>query len=114
LEHNLLPLPGEKFKTPEAVLSQNKIDLILFCEHTLASYNLVIRAIVPDDPNSTVSETSLHEPSLSHTFENFALHYSTAVLLSRSDKPKDKSLDEGNHKVTQQILIFWQAHTGAG
>ncbi len=88
----------------EAVLSQNKEDFISCCEHALAYYGGVPRAIVPDNLKSAVTKSSLYEPTLNQTFENFALHYSTTILPARSYKPKDKSLVEGAVRIAYQRI----------
>jgi len=88
----------------EAVLSQSKEDFISCCEHALAYYGGVPKAIVPDNLKSAVTKSSLYEPTLNQTFENFALHYSTTILPARSYKPKDKSLVEGAVRIAYQRI----------
>jgi transposase len=88
----------------EAVLSQCKEDFISCCEHALAYYGGVPRAIVPDNLKSAVTKSSLYEPTLNQAFENFALHYSTTILPARSYKPKDKSLVEGAVRIAYQRI----------
>jgi len=88
----------------EATLSQSKEDFITCCEHALEYYGGVPMAIVPDNLKSAVTKSSLYEPTLNQTFENFALHYSTTVLPARAYKPKDKSLVEGAVKIAYQRI----------
>jgi transposase len=70
----------------------------------LAYYGGVPRAIVPDNLKSAVTKSSLYEPTLNQTFENFALHYSTTILPARSYKLKDKSLVEGAVRIAYQRI----------
>jgi transposase len=88
----------------EATLSQSKEDFIACCEHALEYYGGVPMAIVPDNLKSAVTKSSLYEPTLNQTFENFALHYSTTILPARAYKPKDKSLVEGAVKIAYQRI----------
>jgi transposase len=88
----------------EAALSQSKEDFITCCEHALAYYGGVPMAIVPDNLKSAVTKSSLYEPTLNQAFENFALHYSTTILPTRSYKPKDKALVEGAVKIAYRRI----------
>jgi transposase len=89
----------------EATHSQRKEDFINCCEHALLYYGGVPRAIVPDNLKSAVIKSSLYEPTLNQSFENFALHYNTTVLPARSYKPKDKSLVEGAVRIAYQRVF---------
>lgn len=88
----------------EATLSQSKEDFITCYEHALAYYGGVPMAIVPDNLKSAVTKSSLYEPTLNQAFENFALHYSTTILPTRSYKPKDKALVEGAVKIAYRRI----------
>jgi len=88
----------------EATLSQCKEDFINSCEHALQYYGGVPRAIVPDNLKSAVTKSDRYEPTLNQTFEDFALHYSTAILPARVYKPKDKSLVEGAVKIAYRRI----------
>jgi len=89
----------------EATFSQCREDFITCCEHALISYGGVPKAIVPDNLKSAVIKSSPYEPTLNQAFENFALHYNTAVLPARSYKPKDKSLVEGAVRIAYQRVF---------
>lgn len=84
----------------EAVMSQQKEDLIMACENALHFFGGVPLAIVPDNLKSAVTKSSKYEPTLNETFADFASHYSTAVLPARAYKPKDKALVEGAVKIS--------------
>lgn len=83
----------------EAVKSQTKEDFIMATENALHYYGGVPQGIVCDNLKSGVIKSSKYEPELNATFENFALHYGTAILPARSYKPKDKPLVEGAVKI---------------
>ncbi len=84
----------------EAVMSQQKEDLIMACENAIHFFGGVPLAIVPDNLKSAVTKSSKYEPTLNETFNDFASHYSTAVLATRAYKPKDKALVEGAVKIS--------------
>src|SRR5580700_11075949 len=55
----------------EAVMSQQKEDLIAACENTLHYCQGVPAAIVPDNLKSAVTKSSKYEPTLNETFADF-------------------------------------------
>jgi len=89
----------------EAVESQKKEDLIMVVENALRYFGGVPAAIVPDNLKSAVTQSSNYEPLLNETFENFALHYGTAILPARRRKPKDKPLVEGAVKIVYNRIF---------
>jgi transposase len=89
----------------EAIESQKKEDLIMVVENALRYFGGVPAAIVPDNLKSAVTQSSNYEPLLNETFENFALHYGTAILPARRRKPKDKSLVEGAVKIVYNRIF---------
>lgn len=88
----------------EATNSQSKEDFIGSCERALHYYGGVPKAIVPDNLKSAVTKSDRFEPTLNQSFENFALHYNTAILPARVYKPKDKSLVEGAVKIAYRRI----------
>jgi len=89
----------------EAVESQRKEDFISAVENALHYFGGVPKGIVPDNLKSAVFESSKYEPLLNKTFEDFALHYKTTILPTRSYKPKDKSLVEGAVKIVYNRIF---------
>jgi transposase len=83
----------------EAVTSQRKEDFIRAVENALYYFKGVPQAIVPDNLKSAVSKSNKYEPQINETFADFALHYGTTILPTRSYKPKDKALVEGAVKI---------------
>lgn len=88
-------LGASQYTYVEATKSQKKEDFIGAIEKALYYFDGVPRAIVPDNLKSAVTKASKYEPRLNETFEDFALHYETTILPTRSRKPRDKSLVEG-------------------
>lgn len=82
-----------------AVSSQNRYDFIRGCERALRFFDGVPAAIVPDNLKSAVTKSSRFEPTINEMFEDFALHYDTAVLPARVYRPRDKALVEGAVKI---------------
>ncbi|MGN6478493.1 MAG: IS21 family transposase [Flavipsychrobacter sp.] len=83
----------------EAVVSQQKEDLIAACENALHYYGGVPAAIVTDNLKSAVTKSSRYEPTINETFADFADQYSTTVLPTRAYRPRDKALVEGAVKI---------------
>ncbi len=78
----------------EAVGSQKKEDFISACENALHYYGGVPKVLVPDNLKSAVTKAGKYEAELNESFADFANHYNTAVLPTRSLKPRDKALVE--------------------
>ena len=79
----------------EAVVTQQKEDLIPACENALHYYGGVPLAIVTDNLKSAVTKSSRYEPTINESFADFADHYCMAVLPTRAYRPRDKALVEG-------------------
>lgn len=87
-------LGASQFTYVEAVMTQQKEDFIAACENALHFYQGVPAAIVPDNLKSAVTKSSKYEPTLNETFADFAEHYGTTILPTRSYRPRDKALVE--------------------
>jgi len=87
-------LGASQFTYVEAVMTQQKEDFIAACENALHFYQGVPAAIVPDNLKSAVTKSSKYEPTLNETFGDFAEHYGTTILPTRSYRPRDKALVE--------------------
>jgi len=59
--------------------------------------------VVPDNLRSAVSQACRYDPDLNPSYQQFAEHYSVAVIPARPYKPKDKSKAE----VAVQIVERW-------
>lgn len=78
----------------EAVLTQQKEDLIPACENALYYYGGVPLAIVTDNLKAAVIKSNRYEPTINESFADFAEHYCMAVLPTRAYRPRDKALVE--------------------
>jgi transposase len=87
-------LGASQFTYVEAVMTQQKEYFIAACENALHFYQGVPAAIVPDNLKSAVTKSSKYEPTLNETFADFAEHYGTTILPTRSYRPRDKALVE--------------------
>lgn len=79
----------------QAVVSQRKEDFIDALQKALHYFGGVPAAIVPDNLKTAVTRADRYEPHINETLADFALHYGTTILPTRSGKPRDKALVEG-------------------
>lgn len=78
----------------QAVPSQRKADYIGATENALHYFGGAPQVLVPDNLKSAVHKASKYEADLNTDFADFANHYNTSVLPTRSYKPRDKALVE--------------------
>ncbi len=83
----------------EASFSQKKDDFLGCLENALEYYGGVPLGIVPDNLKTAVTKSCKYEPTVNETFEDFASHYATTILPTRSYRPRDKALVEGAVKI---------------
>lgn len=88
----------------EASRTQTKEDFIESCMRSLAFFEGVPDAIVPDNLKSAVTKSSKYEPIINDAFASFAEHYNTVILPARSYKPKDKALVENAVRLVYQRI----------
>jgi len=89
----------------EAVESQQKEDFIKSCENALRFFGGSPLAIVPDNLKSAVTKSSKYEANLNEDFRDFALHYQTTILPTRSYKPRDKALVENAVRIVYSRIF---------
>ena len=75
----------------QAVASQRKEDFIAATENALRFFGGVPRVLVPDNLKSAVTKADKYEAEVNSAFLDFANHYGTSVLPTRSYKPRDKA-----------------------
>jgi len=78
----------------EGVESQKTEDLIGASQNTLHFFGGVPRVIIPDNLKSAVQKADKYEAEINTAFLDFANHYGTTVLPTRSRKPQDKAIVE--------------------
>ena len=94
LEVFVCVLGSSQYTYVEASPSQKKEDFIRSVENALWFYGGVPNALVPDNLKSAVTKGSRYEPKVNETFSDFAEYYETAVLPTRTYKPRDKAIVE--------------------
>lgn len=62
-------------------------------------------ATVPDNEKTGVTHPCLYEPDLNPTYAEMADHYGTAVIPTRSRKPRDKAKVEGGVLIAQRWIL---------
>lgn len=87
-------LGSSQYTYVEACASQKREDFVRCVENALWFYGGVPNALVPDNLKSAVTKSSRYEPKVNETFADFAEHYETAVLPTRTYKPRDKAIVE--------------------
>ena len=83
----------------EATLTQRLPDWIDAHVRALAFMGGVPAQLVPDNPKVGVDRANWYEPGLNRTYLDLATHYGTAILPTRSRKPRDKA------KVEVAVLV---------
>ena len=83
----------------EATLTQSLPDWIGAHVRALAFMGGVPAQLVPDNPKVGVDRANWYEPGLNRTYLDLATHYGTAILPTRTRKPRDKA------KVEVAVLV---------
>jgi transposase len=91
-------LPASDYCFAMAVPSQRSDDFLYAIERCLITIGGVPKMIVCDNLKSGVTKASRYEPQINHALEDFANHYGTTIVPTRSYKPKDKALVENQVK----------------
>lgn len=89
----------------EALDSQTTEDFIVALNRCLTYFGGVPKGIIPDNLKAAVIKTDRYEPQLNRVLEDFANHFGTAIIPTRSAKPKDKSLAENLVKHTYSQIF---------
>jgi transposase len=92
-------LGASNYTYAEAVLSRELPSWINSHIRTFEFMGSVPEIIVPDNTRTGVTHPCRYEPDLNPTYQDMALHYTTAVIPARVKKPKDKA------KVEASVLI---------
>jgi transposase len=92
-------LGSSQYTYVEACASQKLEDFIRCTENALWFYGGVPKALVPDNLKSAVTKSSRYEPKVNEVFADFAEHYETAVLPTRTYRPRDKAIVENAVKI---------------
>jgi len=63
------------------------------------------RLLVPDQPRALIKRPDRYDPEANRTYEEFAKHYSCAVLPARPAHPRDKPKVEGSVLLVQRWVL---------
>jgi len=96
-------LGASNYTFAEATFSQKLPDWLGSHYRMFEFFGGTPSVIVPDNRRSAVSQPCRYDPDLNPSYQQFAEHYSVAVIPARPYKPKDKSKAE----VAVQIVERW-------
>jgi len=96
---------ASNFTYVEATWTQGLGDWIGAHTRALAAIGGVPRLIVPDNAKVAVIKACLYEPQVNRTYAEMAAHYGTAVLPTRSRRPRDKAKVEACVLIVERWLI---------
>jgi transposase len=65
----------------------------------------VPRLLVPDNLRAGVKSACYYEPDVNPTYHDLAVHYGTAVLPTRKQKPRDKAKAEAGVQVVERWIL---------
>lgn len=88
----------------EALPNQKKVYFLAALANSLAYFEGVPQAIVPDNMKTAVKRADRYEPELNESLEHFAAHYGTCIYPARSGKPRDKALVENAVQLTYERI----------
>jgi transposase len=98
-------LGASNYTYAEATYTQQVRDFISSHVRAFAFFGGVPRATVPDNLKSGVTKPCRYEPTLQRSYEDFAIHYGTAILPARPAKPRDKAKVEGGVRIAQRWIL---------
>jgi transposase len=98
-------LGASNYTYAEATATQTLPDWIGSHGRVLAFLGGVPRQIVPDNPKVGVTKALWYEPGLNRTYLDLAAHYGTAILPTRTRKPRDKAKVEAGVLVVERWIL---------
>lgn len=103
-------LGASNYTFAEATWNQSLKDWIGSHVRAFEYFGGVPACIVPDNLKSGVSKPWYYDPDLNPTYQQLAEHYGTAVLPTRSRKPRDKAKVEGGVLIVQRWILACLRH----
>ena len=103
-------LGASNYTYAEATETQRSADFIQSHCHTVEYLGGVPAAVVPDQLKPGVRDACRYEPILQRTYEEWAAHYTTAILPARPAKPRDKAKVEVGVQVAQRWILARLRH----
>jgi len=98
-------LGGSSYTFVEAVASQAIPCWIQAHVKMLDFFGGVPQIIVPDNLKSAVTKADYYDPEINPTYNEWAKHYSVAVVPARVRKPKDKAKAEVGVQLVQRWIL---------
>ena len=89
----------------EATLGETTADWISAQVRSLEYCGGVPRKIVPDNPKALVTRASRYEPDLNPSYQDFAEHYSVAIVPARVREPRDKAKVETGVQIAERFIL---------
>jgi transposase len=103
-------LGASNYTYAEATETQRSADFIQSHGRAVEYLGGVPAAIVPDQLKAGVRAACRYEPILQRTYEEWAAHYTTAILPARPAKPRDKAKVEVAVQVAQRWILARLRH----
>ncbi|RMF11835.1 MAG: IS21 family transposase, partial [Alphaproteobacteria bacterium] len=98
-------LGASSYTFAEATWTQTLPDWISSHVRMLEFFGGVPGLLVSDNLKSGVTKACFYEPALNRTYADLALHYDTAIIPARPDKPKDKAKVEAGVQIVQRWIV---------
>jgi transposase len=98
-------LGASNFTYAEACWSQDLAEWIGAHVRMFEFFGGVPELVVPDNLKAGVRHACYYEPDLNPTYHELAVHYSTAVLPTRTRKPRDKAKVEAGVLVVERWIL---------
>ena len=89
----------------EATLGETTADWISAQVRSLEYCGGVPKKIVPDNPKALVTRASRYEPDLNPSYQDFAEHYSVAIVPARVREPRDKAKVETGVQIAERFIL---------
>lgn len=89
----------------EATRTQKKEDFLGSLTKAVPYYGGVPAAIVTDKLKTAVRKSHQYEPLITDSLQDFALHYGTTILPTRTYHPKDKALVENAVRIVYTCIF---------
>lgn len=98
-------LGASSYTYAEALRSQELVHWVEAHVHALEFFAAAPAICVPDNLRSAVTRAHRYEPEINLTFQEFAEHYSMAVIPARAGKPRDKAKVEAAVLLAERWIV---------
>ncbi len=89
----------------EATRGETTSDWLSGQVRALEYFGGVPKKIVPDNPKALVTRASRYDPDLNPSYQEFALHYSVAIVPARVRQPRDKAKVETAVQIAERWVL---------